>query len=348
MRPRRWLASAVATALATAPACDDTKPPPPAPPTASSVEAAWVAARPAKDHALLETPAIALAQPGSRAQVAVTSRARVRAIRVAPGDTVEAGAPLVEVTYSEMAVAAAGYLAAIDQLAAQERRHAQLQQLRTEGLARVGDLATVEIELARLRGERDVAAATLRAAGLQPAAARGLAAGGGLSQLRAPIAGVVITVDAAIGQLREPDGGPLVEIAADGARRIEARLTGELPEGAPLEFVAIGGRTRPARVVQRDPLRAADGTTRVWLELEGEGPLAIGEPGRLRAVVGDDVVVVPAAAVARDAAGDHVWRRAGDRRERIAVTVVIRSGADALIRGLRAGDEVAARGGAPP
>lgn len=328
--------------------CKEAAPPPPPTAAASSVDAAWVAVRAANRHALLEIPAVALAPPDARAQISVASRARVLRVLVAPGDEVAAGAPLVEVAYPELAVAAAAHLAAADQLAAQERRRAQLETLRAEGLARVGDLATVEVEIARLRGERDVAAATLRAAGLAPADAPGLVASAGKSPLRAPFAGVVVATDAAIGQLREADGGPLVELAAGGARRIEARITDALPEGAPLRFVAASGGERPARVIRRDPRRDSDGTSRVWLEIEGDD-LPAGEPGRLRAVVGEDVVVVPAAAIAQDATGDHVWRRAADGRQRVAVTVVMRSGADALVRGPRVGDEVAARaGGATP
>jgi len=319
-------------------ACGKEEPPAAPPPAVSSAPSPWADARVAAGHPLLEVPAIALGDPEQRAELAVPSRARVLRILTAPGDQVAAGDPLVEVAYPELAAASASYLAASDQLAAHDRRHAQLEALRAEGLARVGELGAVELDQARLRGERDLAAATLRAAGLDPAGARGLVDTGGRTRLRAPIAGVVVKLDAALGQLRAPEGGALVELAAGGVHRVEARLAQALPDGAALVFAPAGGRERPATLVRGEPRRDSDGTARVWLAIDGTGVIA-GQPGRVRAIVGGDVVAIPAAALTAD---DHVWRRAGDRRESVAVTVVARSGADALVKGLAAGDQVAA------
>ena len=210
----------------------------------------------------------------------------------------------------------------------------------------MADLSQVEIELARLRGEREIAAANLRAAGLDPAAARGLVESGGRGRLRAPIAGIVVATDAVIGQLRAPESGPLVELAAPGGQRIEAQLAVAFPDQAVLEFVPLTGPPHAARLLGEDPRRAGDGSRRIWFEIEGV--LASSEPGRIRARVGDDVVAVPTAAIARDREGEFVWRRDGDRRVRAAVQTLSRAGAEALVRGLHAGDQVVAKNAGGP
>lgn len=332
----------------------DASPPPPpaatasnAPSGASSVDAAWVAVRPAGAHPLLEAPARVVADPDRRAFVSVASRARVIRLLVRPGDRVTAGMPLVELAYPDLAATAASYLAALDQLSAYDKRRIQLEALRADGLARVGDLSAVEVELARLRGDREVAAASLRSAGLDPASARGLVDSGGKSRMRAPIDGTVVATDAVAGQLRTPDGGHLVEIARSGGQRVEAQLAVPFPAQAALEFVPLSGPAHAAHLIGEDPHRGPDGSRRIWLEVDGELPTA--DPGRIRARVGDDVVAVPASSIARDGAGEFVWRRDGDRRVRAAVTILSRAGAEALVRGLQVGDHVVARnaGGTP-
>ncbi len=335
---RTWI---VVAALA---ACGKEEPPAPPPPAVSSAPAPWADVRAAAGSPLLDAPAVALADAERQAELTVPSRARIVRVLAAAGDAVEAGAPLLDLACPDLATSAATYLAASDQLAALARRHDQLDALRAEGLARASELASVELDQARLRGERDVAAATLRAAGVDPGGARELVESGGRLKLRAPIAGTVIKLDAAIGQLRSPDSGAVAELSAGGVHRVEARLARVLPDHATFVFVPAGGGERPATLLRVEPRRDADGTTRAWLDVDGSG-LSAGEPGRVRAKLGDDVVAIPAGALTADA---HVWRRRGDQRESIAVTVVARSGADALVRGLAVGDQVAARAeGAP-
>lgn len=331
-------------AIAALAACGKQEPPAPPPPAISSVTAAWADVRTAAGSPLLDAPAIALADADRHAELAVPSRARVVHILVSPGDTVAAGAPLLDLACPDLATSAASYLAATDQLTALAHRHEQLDTLRAEGLARAGDLAAVALDEARLRGERDIASAALRGAGVDPGGARELVETGGRLKVRAPIAGTVIKVDAAIGQLRAPEGGPVVELSDGGVRRIEARLMRVVPDDAAFVFISAAGGERPAKLLRVEPRRDADGTARAWLTVDGTG-LTAGEPGRVRAVLGAEVVAIPAAALTADA---HVWRRRGDQRESVAVTVVARSGADALVRGLKVGDQVVARADGAP
>jgi len=328
-------------------ACSNEGAPPAAPVAAapattetSSSATRWVTARAPHGSALLEAPAQVLAAPASRAVIAPPLRARIVAVRAVPGATVAAGAPLVDVVIPEAAAAAAAYRAASDELAAHARRAEQLGALRKEGLARGADLASVELELARLRGARDVAATTLRAAGFAVAEAGALAASGGRTTLRAPVAGTVVAVDAVVGASRDAED-VVVELAGDGATRVEARLPRALPADAAVEVVLPGAAPLAAKLVGVAPTRDPDGTMRAWFELATPAPA--GAQGRVRARVPDgQAAIVPASALGRDRDGAFVWRREHDQPRRVVVQVLAASGADALVEGIAVGDAVAA------
>ncbi|MDX2091389.1 MAG: efflux RND transporter periplasmic adaptor subunit [Kofleriaceae bacterium] len=332
----------VACALAVA-ACSEETPPPPAPAVtagASSADVRWVAARSPAGTPLLEAPAHVLASPRGRVTIAPPLRARVLDVKTQPGAAVRKGDALVEVRVPEAAAAASAYLAALDEIAAYEERARQLAALQQEGLGRQSDVAAVRLELAKLRGARDIAAATLRSTGLGVTAARALADSGGQTSLRAPIDGTVTEVSAIVGASHPPEE-TLVAIVAGGARRIEARLPRQLPPSAKVTFVPVGGEPIAATPVGVAPSREPDGTTKAWFELAALAPA--GASGRLRATLPDTAaVLVPATAIARESAGTVVFKRAGTRPTRVFVHVLASSGADALVEGLAVGDEVAA------
>ncbi|MBX3157939.1 MAG: efflux RND transporter periplasmic adaptor subunit [Deltaproteobacteria bacterium] len=320
-------------------ACSEEAPTPAAPttPAASSAHVRWVAARSPAGTALLEAPAQVIAAPRGRVVVAAPLRARILDVKTQPGATAKAGDALLEVALPEAAAAAGAYLAAADEIAAYEARAAQLAALAQEQLARHGDVAAVQLELARLRGARETAAATLRAAGHGPGAARHLADSGGRTVLRAPIAGTVTAVTAIVGASRSPEE-PLLEISAGGATRVEARLPRPLPASARIEFVGLGAEPIAATPVATAPSREADGSAKAWFELATPAPT--GATGRLRATLPDAAaVLVPAAAILRADGATHVARRGGAR---VPVRVLASSGADALVEGLAVGDEIAA------
>lgn len=321
-------------------ACSGDTPPPVPAPVASSAAVRWVAARSPAGTPLLEAPAHVIAPPGGTAVITAPLRARILGVSTQPGATVTRGTALVEVVLPEAAAAASTYLAAVGELEAHERRASQLEALQKEGLGRQSEVASVQLELARLRGARDTAAATLRAAGLDVAAARGLVATGGRTTLRAPIDGVVVSVTAVLGASHAPEER-LVELVAGGATRVEARLPRSLPPAATLEFVAVGAPPIAATLVSIAPSREPDGTMRAWFELASPAPP--GASGRLRGTLPDSAaVLVPTTALARDATGAFVWKRARDTQARVRVQVLASSGADALVEGLAVGDEVAA------
>lgn len=330
--------------LAVTAACTEAKSPPAAPPVmpppASSASVRWVAATSPKGTALLEAPAHVIVSPAGKAVITAPLRARIVAVHAQPGAAVARNAALVEVVLPEAAAAASAYLAAVDEIAAHDKRASQLEALQKEGLGKQADVAAVQLELARLRGVRDTAAATLRAAGLEVGGARGLVSSGGRTTLRAPIAGVVTAVAAVVGASHPPEEA-LVEIAGGGATRVEARLPRSLPPTAKVEFVAIGAAPIAATFVSSAPSREPDGATRAWFELATPAPA--GASGRLRGTLPDTAaVLVPVTALSREATGAIVWKRHGDRPAKVAVQVLATSGADALVEGIAVGDQVAA------
>jgi len=328
--------------LVLATACSTKTSPTPAPPLSdeaarSSASVRWRPARSPRGTALLEAPARVVGGADTRTIVTAPLRARIVAVMATLGDDVAAGAPLLELAMPEAATAAAEYLAALDQLAAYQRRGAQLAELRKEGLTRTADIATIELEVARLRGTRDLAAATLRAANLPLRDSIGLAARGGRVVLRAPRAGMVTRLNAVVGAIGSPDD-ILVELGGGGSTRIEAALAFPLPPNAEFE-TSIGGVTSSARLVNLAPDRDADGTRRAWFDTDQ--PLPAGAAGRLRVIMSSGAVTVPASAVATDSTGAYVWKRDGVRSIRLAVEVLVTSGGDALVVGPAEGDAIA-------
>ncbi len=304
----------------------------------SSSRVSWIEARTPMSSVLLEAPARVVDARDGRAAISAPLRTRIVRVLVEPGAVVAVDAPIVEVVLPEAAAAAAAYLAAVEELAAYERRAAELANLRAEGLVRTSEVSAVLLEVARLRGARDVASTTLRAAGLSVGDARGLAASGGRTTLRAPIAGTVMSVSAVVGASHMPED-VLVELSAGGARRVEARLTRPLPEGARVELVVVGSDAIEARLVGTAGSREADGSTRAWFELATSVPA--GTTGRIRVAGELRGAAIPASAIGHGPDGDVVWRSEGGIPRRVSVRVVAISGADAIVEGIATGDEIA-------
>lgn len=329
-------------------------------PSTSSAAARWVSARAAVDATLLRWPARVIAAETSQAAVTAPFPGRISRCLTKPGAEVAKGAPLVEMIVPELAQAAASVTAAEVRLAAYRERQSQLRALRAEGLARVDELAEVDMRMAEARADELRAQAVLRVAGLATAEAPALAASGGVVTLRAPLAGVVTSLDAPMGEARGPGDGPLARLAAPGAVRVEARLGPELPAVSGLRYVFLGasGVEVPLVLAALSPTAdARDGLRPAWFDPAQGKPSAVpsaspvlvpGVPGVLAGRLGPSSteVIVPARAVGRRGGRPFVWRRKGEDGERVAVELALLSGGEALVRGLHAGDLVAAE--APP
>ena len=335
-----------AIAIATA-ACSKSEPPAPAPAAEdhrASARTPWVKARSPEDLSLLEAPARVLAPPDAIGAVTAPFPGRVVKIHVRAGQTVAAGEPIAEIAMVELVRAAAAYSAAGTRLAAFRKRKAQLDQLRADGLARLADLADVEAQMASAQADQQAAMGTLRAAGAGGGDVGSILASGGAIAMKSPVAGVVLEVNAALGEGRDVGAEPIARIAGKGPIRVEARLAHTPPDGSRFEIVPQQGAPFEVKLVATSPVvETADGTVRTWFEPIGDASLPHGASCRLRVLVDakDGAVAVPAKAVGLRNGKAFVVTRKTDAP--VEVTVLASSGSDALVKGpIAPGDEVAA------
>lgn len=350
---RRSLGRAVAAALLASTACARKDAPAAAPapaaaaPQAASVATPWVKARNAEEVALLEAPATVLATPESNAGVAPPFRARVVRVRVKPGERVRRGDPVADVVMPEVVQAAGTFASAATRVAAYDRRAAQLEALKKDGMVKLTELLDVETKLAESRADQQGALAMLRVAGLGADDARALLdSRAGEVPLRSPIDGIVTHVQAAIGENREAAGEPLVRVAGEGEPRIEARLARVLPRVAEYELALPTGQSFHVRLVGRAPqVDARDGTTLAWFAAEDGTRLVQGQSGKVRIRLEEEegAVAVPARAVGLGPKGPFVVALRDGKPAVVTVEVIAATGAEALVRGgIRLGEEVAA------
>jgi multidrug efflux pump subunit AcrA (membrane-fusion protein) len=315
------------------------------PPVPSS-RTPWVKARSSEGVPLLEAPAQVLPSPEGQASVVPPFRARILKVLVRPGQQVRKGQPLVEVVMPEVSTAAGAYVAASTRVDAYGRRKAQLDALKADGLVRLADVLEAETKLAEAKAEQQSAAGQLRAAQIGPAEAADIVAGKAPVSLRSPIAGVVTAVGASVGDNREPSGEPVVRVAGEGDSRVEARFARPVDmANAAYEFVLTGGSHYPLNLVARAPMvDPRDGTIAVWLVPAKGVTLQSGLTGRVVVTLpgAAGAAVVPARAVALEGGVAHVVVRRDGKPEKVQVDVFASSGAEALVTGIAAGEEVAA------
>jgi multidrug efflux pump subunit AcrA (membrane-fusion protein) len=304
--------------------------------------------RVAEDVAMLEAPATVLATPESNAGVSPPFRARIVRVRVKPGEKVKRGDVVADVVMPDVVQAAGTYASAATRVGAYERRAAQLEALKKEGMVRLSELLDVQTKLAEARADQQSALAMLRVAGLAAEdAQRLLASRGGEVSLRSPIDGVVTQVKAAIGENREAAGEPLVRLAGESEPRVEARCARVMPKRAEYELWLASGERHPLLEVGRAPqVDPRDGTMLVWFAPEAGTRLVQGQTGKVKIRLEEEegAVAVPARAVGLGPKGPFVVANRGGKAQRLEVEVLAASGAEALVRAasLKIGDEVAA------
>jgi hypothetical protein len=294
------------------------------------------------------------------AELMAPLRAQVVAIHVRPGQRIAALAPALTVLMPEVVRAAYAHQGAGLRLQAYVQRREQLLQLKAEGLLRLAELAETDARIAEARAAQLEAHAVLQVAGLSLSEAAALGSRDGRVTLRSPIAGVVTSVSAALGQVTD-GSGELVRVVGSSEPRIEAHLPPALPEKVEFALRLPSGVERSLRLLERAPLvDSRDGTALAWFALGEAGPVP-GEPdlpagltAKLRVFLaaaspaaGPQPVLVPARALLSRAGQPQVIRRRDRGQEPLAVRVLLVSGADALVVALREpglvpGDEVAA------
>jgi multidrug efflux pump subunit AcrA (membrane-fusion protein) len=330
--------------------CQGTTPPPE--PTITAVApsspTAWATVTAPADAALLTALGV-VRGVGAAAGATVTAPfdGRVRALHVAPGDTVRAGAPLVDVDVPELAVAAAAALGAEGEASVHTERLDALRGLLEDGLVRAEQLHESEHLLAEVNTRRRVAMAKLRAAGLDHRAAAEVARRGYIT-LTSPIDGTVIAVDARLGAAAGA-AAPLVRVVGEGEVRVEARLPRPFDGAASLRTPHGDVALRPLGRAVRDPLSG------LWIAFfapaDASAELRDGEthPLSLEGIDDGGALEVPASAlriredVGAPANAAEVERRRDGATAWVGVAVVRVNGASAIVRSpeLRAGDAVA-------
>lgn len=272
------------------------------------------------------------ADPAGSLTVAAPKAAIVSRVLVRSGETVSAGQVLVEIANapgSEMA-----YRQAADAAASAQTDFDRVQRLYDERLAASDQLTAAKKALAD-------AQATLAAQQKQ-------GSGQTLQSLRAPRAGVVMTVSGAAGEHVAQDA-PLVVLArADGAAvKLGLEPNGRFAVGQAVTLRPVfGGPPIASHITMVG--RAADQTTKT---LDAMAPLNGVSLPIGAAVLGDVVTashtgqVAPRAAVVFDETGPHVFVVAAGKARRVFVSLGLDHGDDVEIRGqLPAGAQVAVEG----
>lgn len=256
-------------------------------------------------------------------------------VRVQPGDTVDAGASLLEVLMPEAVDAAGRAEGARVRLEAWEARKQTVTQLKEEGLARTLDVSEAASRVAEARAELQAARAVLVSAGLRERDAASLLQSGGVVALRAPRAGVVTEVSAVQGELREPGTAPLLTLASDATTRVEARFPTPPGEG-PFTFLS-GGQSVALTLLSRAPgVDPHDGAHVAWFTPATR--LSVGALGVVRSDgEGAPGFVVPSDAIHRADARTFVETHHGE----VTVTVVQCAASTCVVEGsLTLEDEV--------
>jgi len=321
------------------------EPAPPSQASPASASARFQGVEPARGSAWLDAPAHVVSSPNDTALVSAPLGARVQKLRVYPGQTVREGDALVDVVMPELLRAAGALRSADLRLASWQERRAILAPLVEKGLARPAELSDIDANIASVRGDRESARATLRAAGELDARAGALLDGQGVVSLRAPLGGVVVSVTAKVGEFREPNSGALVELVSpDADPRVEARFAAAPPPGMRFEWVEAG-RSMPLVLDALSPhADERDGSRVAWFHVEGADAsvgLVAGALGRVHMVVRDDWVVVPTQALREEHGETTVEVREAAGTRRVQVKLIQRSDTEALIEGLRAEAQIA-------
>jgi hypothetical protein len=286
----------------------------------------WAPARSAADAAPEEFPARLLNTPGTNAVIVPPLPARVVDILVKPGDTVVKGAPIARVVMPDADGAAAQLQAADRALAVLAQRKTQLSELQGEGLVRAADVAALDLEIARLNGEKLRARAVLAGSGV---------GGGGVIVLRSQIAGVITDVQATLGEYRRPEDGPLAHVRSRTGQRIEATFSSVPAADANYTFAA-GGAPVALKFINSMPATSGVGYV-AWFDAAQATEIPSSAQGRVmvQAPTSADTWVVPATAVGHANGGAFLIIRLRDAAAatQLPVTLVRIANADALVRG---------------
>ena len=263
---------------------------------------------------------------------------------VEPGQAVRRGQPLMRLDASDYSLAAGAAQAAVAEAAAENVR-TQADLARIEPLIARGFVSRSAVDSARAAA--DEAAARLRSA---QANARSAGNKSGYATLFADADGIVMSVDAEIGQV-VTEGQPIVRFAYAGDRDAVVAIPEAMRGRAGLPATATAyGSDRAVPVRLRSLAAAADPATRTYeahYALPEGAPLPLGTTVTvsLFAPGAAATVSVPLGALVAHGGGSGVWRLRPDRTVAFAPVRVVQLGEeDALVAGVPAGVRIVALG----
>jgi len=295
--------------------------------------ARWEPARRPSDASMLEHPARVVADAAASGELGAPFRARVLRVHVSPGARVEAGDPVLDVVMPEVLDAAAAVRGLSARIAAHRARTMELERLRADQLVDAARLFEQRAALAELEAERARALAVLRAASLDARDAARVLREGAIT-LRAPNDGIVRTLDAHLGETREPGGAPFARVVGTAAARVEVRSPSPLPSASALSFEGADGTSL---ALSPEPLAQVvdpeDGMHVTWLSPSDPVHLADGLRGRVRlSIEGAELWQVPVSALVIEGEGPVLMVRRENANQRVGAEVVSTSGASAIVR----------------
>ncbi len=306
-------------------------------PAAAAVSSAtrWQPPRSPEGVHALEAVGRLLPPPNSRAELTMPLPATVLHVFVVPGRTVERGEVLLDVAVPQAASAEGQLAGARLRENALQARLSRLQQLSQEGLVRASEIAEARARLADAQAVAREAQALLGAV-----RAAGLRRRGEKCELRSPIAGVVVEVNAPLGSVRGPGDGPVVTISGGQPTRVEARFAFPLPRDAAYVLIDDAQQEHPLSLVSQAPeVMPQDAMRLTWFDAQAPLALPHGAAVRVQMRPPKDAWVVPASALLREGV---VLRVLTAKRGAVAVELMAPLGSEMLVRGaLTAGDLVA-------
>lgn len=284
--------------------------------------------------------------PQAQSAVGATVAGRVDQLLARPGEVVRAGAPLLTIESADAAAARAALDQSATRLATAEAAHRRAVEMMARGVGLEVERQEAEARLKEARTEHERARQSVALIG---------AGSGSRVTVRAPAAGIVMTIRVAVGATVAPGGEALVELGDPS--RLQA--VADVPEGelarvavgqdAEVELQALAVRV-PAKVQSVNP-RVDSESRRAQAYLALARPVEGLRAGMLAQVAlraaGPEGVTIPVSAVLiKDGKRRVVYveRADGSFEPREVRTGRNRDGRVAILDGLAPGDRIVVRG----
>ncbi|MFO0573849.1 MAG: efflux RND transporter periplasmic adaptor subunit [Polyangia bacterium] len=303
------------------------------------------------------------ADPDRTARITARVPGRIVAVRVKEGQKVAAGELLAVIESPELLRVRAAYVGAQARGQSAEKNAERLGSLLQSGLAAEQEARGAAADARALKAEESAAARTLASFGLSQTE---LTQQGARLELRAPLAGYVVSRDAVVGQWVPPEHALFDVSDLDRAYfvgRLFEKSLARVQPGQPAEVrlsaypdvlllgtvESIGRRLDPvartvvARIVVKEP---PEHPGLLKIGLFGTARVSEREAGTPDGGVGEALLVVPLTAVVRLRDKDVVFVRQPDGHFEVHPVTLGRSagGRVQVLSGLRAGEQVVVQG----